>query len=199
MIRSAAINLVTLAACAFACAAHPFHLTIAEVELGPEGDRLEVALRVWPEDLEAVLAERLGERVNIEKTDDIDTAITDMLSDVFVVHPPGDRPPADWTPPRPKPPAPADPNEQPSASPGPVVWIGKEVSHADTWLYFEYRLPAGVERLEELWISNRFGLREFEAQENFLRLRFGDRTATARCTALAPWALSQREPAPRTP
>ena len=35
---------------------HPFHSTIAEVEWNSKTESLEIALSVWPVDLEAVLA-----------------------------------------------------------------------------------------------------------------------------------------------
>lgn len=65
-----------------AVAAHPFHVTIAEVNFNAETERLEVALRVYnPGDLEEVLGQRLGERVDLERTEEVDSAILDYLKE----------------------------------------------------------------------------------------------------------------------
>ncbi len=47
--------------------AHPFHISIAEMEWNPETQRLEVSLKMHAADLERALAGIAGRQVNVEK------------------------------------------------------------------------------------------------------------------------------------
>ncbi|WP_152052552.1 DUF6702 family protein [Tautonia marina] len=102
-------------------AAHPFHVTIAEVEFNAEAGTLEMAIRIYnPGDLEQALSLREGERVNLEQTEKVDEMILDYLRDCLVITPP-------------------------DGEAAELAWVGKEVSVKTTWLYVEARLPDGPE------------------------------------------------------
>ncbi len=93
-------------------AAHEYHASAAEIELNLETARLEVALQLIPEDLEAALAEVQGSAVHLDATEDIDQLIQSYLAATFRV-------------------------VGPSGEPQPIHWVGKEVSYRAVWLYFE--------------------------------------------------------------
>ncbi|RUL85296.1 DUF6702 family protein [Tautonia sociabilis] len=101
--------------------AHPFHITIAEADYNADSGTLEVALRVYnPGDLEAALGRRAGERVDLERTENVDALILAYLKEALVATPPG-------------------------GDPAPICWVGKEVTLKTAWLYFEIPLPDGPE------------------------------------------------------
>ncbi|MEW4566948.1 DUF6702 family protein [Tautonia sp. JC769] len=113
--------MTALAPASTAGAAHPFHVTIAEAEFNAEAGTLEMAIRIYnPGDLEQALGLREGERVDLERTEDVDEMILDYLRDRLVITPAGGKP-------------------------APLRWVGKEVSVKTTWLYVEAELPGGPE------------------------------------------------------
>lgn len=113
--------ILTLAPGSIAAEAHPFHVTIAEVEFNAEAGSLEMAIRIYnPGDLEQALGLREGERVDLEQTEKVDEMILDYLRDHLVITPPDGNPVA-------------------------LEWVGKEVSTKTTWLYVEAPLPDGPE------------------------------------------------------
>ncbi|MEQ9617506.1 MAG: hypothetical protein RLN60_05665 [Phycisphaerales bacterium] len=173
--------------------AHPYHVSVAEIERDAETNRLEVALRVWPEDLERVLSSATGERVNIERTENADELIVAYLDRVFVVAPPSDDPPRSSTP---------APVFGPAGEDGEraelprIVWVGKEIEGREAWIYFEVRLPEGMDSIEGAWISNRLHFGAVEQQENVMRVRDGEFRVTVRTDERTPWVRVVEEGAP---
>jgi hypothetical protein len=101
--------------------AHPFHVTIAEADHNAETGMLEVAIRIYnPGDLEEALSRRVGERVNLERTEDVDEAILAYLKEAIVV-------------------------ERAEGEKAELAWVGKEVTVKTAWLYVEIPLPEGPE------------------------------------------------------
>jgi len=139
-----------------ACA-HPFHTSVAETEWNPDTKRLEVALRVSPEDLEAALSKQCEKKVRLEDSEGVDELIVDYLSEHFTLCQPksGDE----------------------KAEPLKLKWTGKELSTKAAWLYFEIEAPDGVEGLE---LTNRLLLDEGDSQINTVVLRDGKRKTTLR-------------------
>ncbi len=71
-------------------AAHDFHATLAQVERTPDG-RLEVALRFFPDDLEAALGRAAGRRVVVEDTKAFAAAFEPWLNAAFALESGGKR------------------------------------------------------------------------------------------------------------
>ena len=98
--------------------AHPYHFSVAELELNRETASLEVALRVFPEDLEKALryhAERQSKKpVRLDAKEGVDERIVEYLKSAFVVVGRGAKKPA-----------------------SDIRWVGKELSAKEAWLYFE--------------------------------------------------------------
>jgi hypothetical protein len=152
--------MATLALChsvAQRASAHPFHVSIAEAEWNAESKRLEVAMRVAPEDLEAALTNRAETKVRLEETEDVDKQITDYLNDHFTLRKPE--------------------TEDEEAKPLELHWIGKEVTTKSAWLYFEIDAPDGVAGLE---LTNRVFVNEEETQINTVVIREGKQKTTLR-------------------
>ena len=123
------------------------------MELNVETGRLEVALRVIPEDLEAVLAATRGKSVRMETTDGIDAMIVDYLAGRFRV-------------------------VGPSNEPQQITWVGKEVSHRAAWLYFEIPVDQ-IAGDEGVWtLENRVLLDHEASQISTVLYRAGDLRST---------------------
>jgi hypothetical protein len=113
--------MTAMAPASTASEAHPFHVTIAEAEFNAEAGTLEMAIRIYnPGDLEQALSLREGERVDLERTEQVDELILEYLRDHLVITPA-------------------------EGEPAPLRWVGKEVSVKTTWLYAEAELPDGPE------------------------------------------------------
>ncbi len=139
MKRAAALALVAFGLAAQAVA-HPFHASLAEVDYRAECGCLEVALRVTPEDLEAALGRLDGRRLPLEAPES-EARILAYLKSRFLVTPPGEKP-------------------------LPIEWVGREVSYAQSWLYFKV---TGVGEAFDL--ADRILFDAESAQVNHLLLR----------------------------
>ncbi|MCO6458355.1 MAG: hypothetical protein J5I93_23860 [Pirellulaceae bacterium] len=145
--------LLILAAAALPAQAHPFHVSLAEVEYNAARCRLEVALRVHPGDLEQVLR-RGSQPLDLEHSTGIDDQILPYLRRTFQVR--------------------ADGGPQ-----CPLRWVGKEVTLKDAWLYFEVLLPADARQLA---CSNRLLFDRQADQVNTMQVRAGQRRQSIVCT-----------------
>lgn len=152
--------------------AHPYHVSYAEVEHDRRRDRLEVALRVSPEDLEKILEVRAGRRIDLDarKAADVralDTLIRNYLRENFGVRDAR----GNWRPQR---------------------FVGKEISAKEVWLYFEIEVPdrmTGYELKDALF----FDLQSH--QVNTVILRDGSRRRTFTFREAQP--MQPIAPAPR--
>jgi hypothetical protein len=122
---------------ATAASAHPLHLSAAEADYNPATQKLEVALKVFPDDFEAALTHRAKKRISLERTPgpELDALIQSYLGETFTV-------------------------KSRDGTPRPLLWVGRELKDGDAhlWLYFEVPLPDGVEgtRLAHLVLCDEF-------------------------------------------
>ncbi len=123
---------------------HPYHSTQAEAELSAETGRLEVALKVIPEDLERALGRRTGTEVSLEKTPEVDALILAYLTENFRIL-----------------------TEEKSQ---PLSWVGKEVSAQNCWLYFEAHLS---QELQGSRLRNTLFFELEAGQVNVVRIKMG--------------------------
>ena len=126
--------------------AHPIHTSYAEADFRPETNKLEVALRVYPDDLEAALTARAGRKVTLEHTPPpaFDVLLLAYLRSTFLLR----------------------------AADGslPVLHlVGRELKDRDQhlWIYFECELPGPLAAAR---LSHRFLRDAFPDQLNALRL-----------------------------
>ena len=127
--------------------AHPYHLSLATAHHRPTRGRLEVSLRLRPEDLDAELGRRLGRKVELGTHDfdpdsELDRALARLLRDDFRL----------------------------TNAEGVLYGlhlVGRELERGESWVYFELATPAKLDGLA-LWVGLLFGL-EAE-QENTVNL-----------------------------
>lgn len=143
---AAALGVVTLLWTG-AALAHPYHVSIATAHHRPEEGRLEVSLRLTPEDLDAELERRLGRPIDLDAApfdpdSEVDRELSRMLRDDFRV----------------------------TGAEGiryGVHLVGREVELEHAWVYFEVAVPP---KLDGLTLLVRL-LFELEAsQENTVNL-----------------------------
>ena len=134
--------------------AHPLHLSHAEADFNRTMGKLEVALKVFADDLEARLTARAGHRVSLEKTPpaEFDALCLAYLAETFTV-------------------------KSRDGTPRSIQWVGREFNDAENrlWFYFEVSLPEGVEgaRLRHAVLTD-----EFSDQLNSVLVRDGQRSVT---------------------
>lgn len=142
-------------------AAHPFHVSIAEVKYNGESKSLEIALRVHPTDLETMLRQRTDKPIDLDTTENVDELILDYLTDVFAVKP-----------------AKGDTAK--------FKWVGKQVDVKHAWLFFECPLPDGTAGVE---FTNRIFFKILSDQVNTITLEDGEFKKSINCTREKPGAV----------
>ena len=64
---------------------HPYHVSIAEVNWNPESQKFEVALCLWPADLEKALAHQTGRPIDLAKEPEVDRLMETYVSKRFTI------------------------------------------------------------------------------------------------------------------
>jgi Domain of unknown function (DUF6702) len=146
-----------LSALAVPVRAHPFHGSIAEAEYRRDKQLLEVAMRVHPDDLEAVLSRRAGRRIDLEKAAEADDLARRYLMERFQVR-------------------------SPAGHGAELNWVGKEVTAKWAWLYFEVPLPDGLSGCR---VRNEILMDVVADQVNTMNFQVGERRETLRFTRTA--------------
>lgn len=158
---------------ASASASHPYHVSNAEVSWNAKTKCFEVALCVWPADLEKAISRQQGEPVDIDKVDDLDQLLERYIKQKFVIRPVANKEVGAK-------PSNVELNKAQSANgqeatnrrPAPVAmrWVGHEKTLKTAWLYFELAGEEGVD-----WtIENRVFFELNEDQLNQIQLETGD-------------------------
>ncbi len=143
---------------ALGAARHPFHTTVAEIELDEETATLEIAMRAEGFVVEEMLTLRHARRVDLDKTADVDALLFAEVKRCFRV-------------------------ETSYGVPVELNWVGKEVGERELWLYFEASLPEG---LHGVTIENTWGFTFADDQVNTLNVRQGPHRQTLEATLAAP-------------
>ena len=144
-----------LAACACLCGgwparpvgAHKFYTSLARVEYNEEAKTVEVALRVFADDLELALTRRSGRRVYLDRTKDAPDLVIAYLRETFEITGRDGRR-------------------------AELRWVGMETEADRAWLYFEAPLPDG---LSGATLRDRVMLELFRTQVNLVNLKYGGR------------------------
>lgn len=145
--------------------AHPNHATLAVAELNPETGRLEVALRVDPDDLERAIRKATDSTIRPEDPA-AEAHVEAYVRERFVIRPPAGK----------------------SVRPRPLKWVGMEVKVDVAWLYFEIPIR-GIWRLR---ITNSVFFDLEDGQVNTLNLSDGDTRLTFVTTPDRPVVTVQR-------
>lgn len=129
---------------------HPFHVSVAELEYNVETKCLEVALRVWPEDLEKALNAESKKVIDLDKTQEIDKLIFAYLKKNISVSKDGKKRCE-------------------------MQWIGKELEIKQAWLYFEIKTDQDP---SDFHYSNQIFFELQDDQINMFNLKFKKRRAS---------------------
>ena len=130
-----------------AAAAHKFYTSLARVEYNAEAKTVEVALRVFADDLELALTRRSGRRVYLDRTKDAAELTLTYLRETFEISGRDGRK-------------------------AELRWVGMEAQTDIVWLYFEAPLPEG---LAGATLRDRVLLELFRTQVNLVNIKYGDK------------------------
>lgn len=151
---------------------HPFHISFAEAQWNETGNRLNVALRLDPRDLDAALSASTGRRIVLEKESEARAAelLTEYLRDaIFITGSAAE--------------ARATEKQAIAARHKRFHWVGFEHELRYVWVYFELERPPGA---ESLWLTNRVMIEAEPTQINTLQLVRTDPPVAVRTTQAEP-------------
>lgn len=129
---------------------HPFHVSVAELEYNKDSKCLEVALKVWPEDLEKALSQVNKAPVDLDKHPKIDDLIASYLKRNIHVSPDG-------------------------KTNCKINWVGKEIEVRHAWLYFEIKTEKEPDNFH---FGNTIFFELQDDQINIFNLKLKDRRAS---------------------
>ena len=107
-------------------ASHPNHVSTAEVNWNPKSGNFEVALCVWPADLEKALALENSKPIDLDKVENLDEMMKSYIEKKFLIRQSKSQPTG-------KP----QNKQQPSKAASAIRWVGHERDLKSVWLYFE--------------------------------------------------------------
>ena len=139
-----------LAVCALTApgaSAHKFHTSFAEADYNARERALQITLRTFPDDLEAILTRRTGRPVSLDDKKRAEALTFAYLQEVFEL-------------------------KDARGRAVKLSWVGMEAGVDNVWLYFEAKLPAGLSgaQLRDRWLADLY-----EDQINLVNLRDGER------------------------
>lgn len=146
--------------------AHPFAVTSTEAEYNRESQSFEVAMRVYPEQLEQALSKETGRTISLEHSTNIDPLIIRYLTTHFSIQSGAKG---------------GKSKEEKTITT--LRWIGKEVTPKNVWLYFEVPIEGS---LQGLVVKNSMFFQFSPEQLHSISITTKDRVAS--CT------LSKNEP-----
>lgn len=156
--------------------AHPFHISIGEMEWNTTSQKWEVAVRVQSTDLQTAVRRFTKTQVNVDG-ENIPEELVIYLSEHFYL---SNATPAESR----KQEAIASKREAPSSSESSnrsdLKWVGHEVERGWMWLYFELT-PTKSDK--ELYLTNALLLETVEGQTNTMLVRSGDKRHSIQTTA----------------
>lgn len=129
-------------------ASHPYHVSYAEIEWNAKTGNFEVALCVWPSDLEKAIAAQEKKSIDLDQVEDLDTLIEKYVKKRFVFSSTG---------------------TDKVKSSNEIRWVGHEKDLKKAWLYFEV---AGQGK-NQFSIENQLFFELNEDQSNHVELKEG--------------------------
>lgn len=139
------IIMLSASAFGFSTNEHPIYVSIAEVDYFTEKREIQVALKIFTDDLEKAIRKE-GKKVNLDTPKEIKTAdiyIKNYLKDKFKIKV----------------------NEKENL---PINYVGKEYIDDATWMYFSYKTP---KRVKTITIKNSVITELYPSQKNLTHLK----------------------------
>ena len=130
-IQLALIALAVFASSSSAVALHPYHVSRAEVEYNAKRKTFEVALCIWPEDLQRAISATSHRQIDIDSISEAkrDQHFHKYVQQKFRVFPSNDV---------------EEEGEQFKIKPAAIRWVGSELELKQGWLYFEVDAKAAT-------------------------------------------------------
>lgn len=110
--------------------AHPYHVSLAELEFNRKDHSLEVALKVLPCDIESAISQQVGRQIRLETYSKLSEEIIKYLKAHFKV------------------------KTKAGLSLRSYTWIGQQLSVKEMWLFFEISVPKGCKNLDGFEFEN---------------------------------------------
>ena len=138
-------------------ASHPFHVSAAEVHWNESSGNFEIAICVWPADLEKAIARQQARSIDLDKIEDLDALMKQYVASRFAIRESGPL------------------NHRSRQT---IRWVGHQLDLKNAWLFFEID---GSLQPDSWQIENRIFFELNEDQINQVQLSVG---GTPESTAL---------------
>ena len=126
---------------------HPVHATFAEAQWNPKTFELELSLRVRGIDLESAISKTTNQKVDLEKSKDIDQLIEGYLAkNLYILSPTKEKVFANY--------------------------LDKDVGITNTWVFFSFGLEKD-QVIQQYKIINTIFFDDLEGQKNVIEYRMG--------------------------
>ena len=126
---------------------HEFHVSLTEIRYNPESERMEVSLRIFPDDMDRALMEHYGITSGLLTAQEhvaADSLLEIYLLELFRIDLDG--------------------------APLPLSYLGKEAESDVMWCYLESK---ALEKPDEIAVNNAILTEIFEDQVNIIQVYFG--------------------------
>jgi hypothetical protein len=131
--------------------AHPYHVSIAEVKFNPKTQALEIAIKVFTDDLEQTLSDAAKKTVNLQQSPEVKSQLAAYLKITLQV-------------------------ENNVKQVLPQKFLGFETEDDAQWLYLE--IPVKPEQLKQLTFRNKVLFETFEDQINLMNITLNGQKKT---------------------
>ncbi len=160
----AAALLVLLCVSQTVSAPHPFHVSRAEIEYNAKRKTFEVALCVWPIDLEEACSSLSNQRLDIDEMDEKSRnhIFNQYVAQKFRFLPSVDEKKEEQGENG------TETEDTKKVLPAPIRWAGSEITLKQAWLYFEVDAKSDA---EEWTIENRMFFELHEDQLNLVQIK----------------------------
>lgn len=143
------LSLLLSAMSAQAVPPHTFHTSLMQLEYNAEEQTVEVALQVFVHDLENMLSQRSGKQVRLDKTPEAAALTLAYLNEAVRLK-----------------------NREGQAKA--FTWVGMEPSADAVWLYFETKMPEGLEGAQ---LRDRLFFEMLDDQVNLVHIKYAGKKA----------------------
>lgn len=130
-----------LVGCQFTASAHKFYVSISQINYNEKGKTLEVALKLFTDDLEYCASNELNKSIKISKEHLFDKEVNNYLTNHFTISINGES--------------------------KEINYLGKEIEVDVTWCYLEI---TDVENINTISISNTLFISDLAEQKNLIQL-----------------------------
>jgi hypothetical protein len=127
--------------------AHKFHTSFAEADYNAQEASLQITLRTFPDDLEAVLGKRRGKAVRLDQKKETEPLLIAYLQESFQL-------------------------KNAKGETLKLSWVGIDAGVDSAWLYFEAPMPAGFAGTQ---LRNEFLFDLYEDQINLVNVKQDDK------------------------